>query len=105
MIPVYFSEQPQVAVGLGTGRGQTSPGCLSTQPVCTSHKEARTHLGEKQVSLLQVPASSIVAREVLPCPKSASREKRVEGWGGIPGLNGLWPSGKVRGSESFLAGS
>lgn len=42
---VYFSEQPQVAVGLGAGGGQTSPSCLSTedlsaQPVCTSHREA-----------------------------------------------------------------
>lgn len=42
---VYFSEQPQVAVGLGAGGGQASPSCLGTedlsaQPACTSHREA-----------------------------------------------------------------
>lgn len=30
-----------------------------------------------------------LAREVLPFPKSASREQRVEGWGSVPGLSGL----------------
>lgn len=60
---------------------------------------------------MRVPASSAaslprVAREALPCPKSASGEQRVEGEGSVPGLSGLWPCSRtVRGSESLLAGS
>lgn len=46
------------------------------------------------------------ARQALPCPASVSGEQRVEGEGGVPGLSGLWPcGGKVRASESLLAGS
>lgn len=63
--------------------------------------------GPLWVSLLQVPHPlPRVAREALLCPKSASGEQRVEGWGSVPGLSGLWPcGGKVMGSERLLAGS
>lgn len=63
--------------------------------------------GPLWVSLLQcrIPLPG-VAREALPCPRSVSGEQRVEGYGSVPGLRGLWPcGGKVRGSESLLAGS
>lgn len=47
---------------------------LSAQPLCTSHREALTHLGEKRNYSVSVPASCCitlprVAREGLPCPK------------------------------------
>lgn len=35
--------------------------------------------GALRASLLPVPASSRVAREVLLCPRSANKEQRVEG--------------------------
>lgn len=86
---VYFSEQPQVAVGLGAG-GLGIPTCLNTkhlsaQPVCTCHREAPTRFGEKRGHSVGIPASSAaitlpsVAKEALPCPMSASGERRVEG--------------------------
>lgn len=54
--------------------------------------------GALWASLLPVPASSRVAREVLFCPRSANKEQRVEGWAASQGWVGCNPvgRGKVR---------
>lgn len=87
---VYFSEQPQVAVGLGE-EGDRHPqvvwalriSVLSLSVLATGRHEHI--LGRRGTTLgggplLQVPHPlPRVAREALPCPKSASGEQRVEG--------------------------
>lgn len=76
---MYFSEQFQVAVGLGAG-GQAPPGRLSTEHSVPSLSVLATGRREQPGIQLPVPAASRVAREVLFCPRSANKEQRVEGW-------------------------
>lgn len=87
---VYFSEQPQVAEGLGAGGDRhpqvvwaLSSSVLSLLVLAIGRRE---HTEEKRDHSVGVPASTVTppplsraAREALPCPKSASGEQRMEG--------------------------
>lgn len=58
-----FLRAASSSCGVRSRRGTGIPSCLSTenlsaQPVCTSHREARTHFGEKRDHSVDVPVSS-----------------------------------------------